>query len=496
MKSKMAKKVIAASLATVMTVGLAACGNEPAPTGGNESTGQSDTVEQSTPEESSGEEQSTPEESSEEEEISSYTVLTDENGNVYDLGGMEIIVRDWWSPAEPAEPQNDYEEARQDYRDWIQATYNFTIKEQAISDWGSAPQDFADYATTGGDENYVFVVRPDAAVTSAMFSGLMYDLSTLDCLDFSEEKWQASGMHELMSFKNAIYGMYAVDNEPRGGVYFNRRLLEEAGINPDDIYTWQENGEWTWDKFTEVLATVQRDTDADGVIDVAGVTANDADIYMEAVWSNNGEFVGQENGEFVYKLESDETLEALNWAWQMIKDYRQVDPEGSNWDYYKNAFINGEVAFCVEQHYCAQPNGQWDTMEDEYGWVCFPMGPKADDYTNLYENNIYVIPACYDAEKAWNIAFAYNLYTEPVPGYEDFAAWKASYMNFGYDEKGLDLTDARLVENGMVTYHDLVGFDMSIKGDMLYSLTSSTVSEKVEEVREKWKNAIDQANNR
>ena len=122
MKSRIAKKVIAASLATVMTVGLAACGNEPAPTTGSDTP--SSTEEQSTPEESSSEEQSAPEESSSEEEVSPYTVLTDENGNVYDLGGMEIIIRNWWSSAEPAEPVNDYEEARDEYREWIQETYN------------------------------------------------------------------------------------------------------------------------------------------------------------------------------------------------------------------------------------------------------------------------------------------------------------------------------------------------------------------------------------
>lgn len=52
MKSKIAKKVIAASLATVMAVSLAACGNEPAPTTG------SDTPDASTSEQSSAPEAS------------------------------------------------------------------------------------------------------------------------------------------------------------------------------------------------------------------------------------------------------------------------------------------------------------------------------------------------------------------------------------------------------------------------------------------------------
>ena len=40
-----------------------------------------------------------------------YTVITDENGDPIDLGGMDIVIRDWWS-GDPAEPTNDYEEAR------------------------------------------------------------------------------------------------------------------------------------------------------------------------------------------------------------------------------------------------------------------------------------------------------------------------------------------------------------------------------------------------
>ena len=47
-----------------------------------------------------------------------YTVITDENGDPIDLGGMEIVIRNWWSPDEPAAPTNDYEEEREYYREW------------------------------------------------------------------------------------------------------------------------------------------------------------------------------------------------------------------------------------------------------------------------------------------------------------------------------------------------------------------------------------------
>ena len=174
MKNRVVKRIVA--LASVAAVTMTGCGggaetSAPAPEADNTET--ADAEEEAEPEAEA--------EAEEEEEVSPYTVITDENGDPIDLGGIEIIIRDWWS-GDPAEPTNDYEEARDEYREWIQETYNFTIKQTAISDWSSTPADFVDYATTGGDEYYAFILRDDPAITSAMATGLMYDLSTLDCL--------------------------------------------------------------------------------------------------------------------------------------------------------------------------------------------------------------------------------------------------------------------------------------------------------------------------
>ncbi|MBD5529168.1 MAG: extracellular solute-binding protein [Lachnospiraceae bacterium] len=491
MKSKIAKKVIAASLATVMTVGLAACGNEPAQTGGSD-TAEPGSVEQSTPDASTPEESTPEESSSEEEEVSPYTVLTDENGNVYDLGGMEIILRDWWT-GDPSDPTNDYEEARDEYREWIQETYNFTFKQQAISDWGSAPEDFVNYASTGGEENYIFIVREAAATTAAMNSGLMYDLSTLDCLDFSEAKWLGEGgVHKLMSKGDSIYCMYAGDTEPRTGVYFNKRLLEEAGIDPNKPYELQEAGEWTWDAFVDLCAQVQRDTDNDGVIDVYAMTQNDSVVANNAVYSNGGNYVGKDSSGYTYELESDATVEALNWAVDTMTQYKLPYPQDANWDYYVQAFLNGEAVFCAEDAYKA--GGDFSTMEDDFGFVCFPKGPKANDYTNIFSNNPVCIPACYDAEKAWNLAFAYNLWTDPIPGYEDYEAWRATYNANFRDSESVDYTIARMMKNGRVTFHGLIA-NLDLGNDLTYSLLDGTsVSEHIEKIRDTWQAYIDETN--
>jgi ABC-type glycerol-3-phosphate transport system substrate-binding protein len=423
-----------------------------------------------------------------------YTVITDENGDPVDLGGMEIVIRDWWS-GDPAEPTNDYEEARDEYREWIQETYNFTITQQAISDWTSTPADFVDYATTGGDENYIWILRDDPAITSALSSGLMYDLATLDCLDFSQPKFQRNKLHEQYAKGDSIYAMYAGYSEPRTGVYFNKRLLNDAGIDPETIYDMQADGTWTWDAFEEMMAAVQRDIDNDGVIDVYGLTLNEGNMTTIAVFSNNGCYIGKNDDGYFYNLESPETLEALEWTVDMFNKYDLPDPEGAEWDYYKEAFINGQAAFMVEDEYAGTPGNFLQDMEDEVGFVMFPKGPQREDYVNVWSNNPVAIPACYDADKAWKLAFAWNLYTDQPAGYEDYMDLSNAAAGI-FDMRAIDETIPMMMEedHGTIAYHGLIP-NLSLGEQFVWNIApGAVVSEQVEAIRDTWKAYVDEAN--
>lgn len=490
MKKPMAKKVIAAISAAAMAMSATACGGAqtteaPAETPA-ETTETAETTEAETTEAET--------EAEVEEEVSPYTVITDDAGNPVDLGGMEIIIRDWWSPETPAEPTNDYEEARDEYREWIQETYNFTIKQVAISDWGSAPQDFVDYVTTGGDDNnYVFVLRNDPAVVSAMTNGLMYDLTTLDCLDFSADKFQKNLLHEQYNGLCAFAGV----SEARTGVYFNKRVLTEAGIDPETIYDMQADGTWTWEKFEELMAQCHRDTDNDGVVDIYGLTLNESVMTEQAVFSNGGCFVGKDaDGNYTYNLENPETLEALEWCVDMYTQFDNHDPEDAAWDYYKEEFVNGKVAFMVEQEYAGNPGGFLESMEDEVGFVMFPKGPQRDTYVNIWDNNPHAIPSCYDADRAWKIAFAWNLYTEEPAGYEDYNSYLATARSGIFDSRSVDETIAMMSESehGTVSYHGLIP-NLQLGSQLTYSIgPNAVISELVESIGATWKAYIDDAN--
>ena len=494
MRKSLTTKATAAIAAAAMLTSMAGCGTQTSEPASTDTQQPAETTETAAATEAT---EAPAEEVAESSDYDPYKIITDADGNTVDLGGMEIVIRDWWS-GEEQEPQNEYEEALKEYRDWIQETYNFTLTQTAMSDWGSTPADFVDYATTGGDENYVFILRDDPAITSAMSNGLLYDLSTLDCLDFSEDKFQRNLLHEQYSKGDSIYAMFAGYSEARTGVYFNKRLLQDAGIDPESIYDAQADGTWTWDKFDELMGKVQQDKDNDGTIDVYGLTLNEGNMTTAAVFSNGGSYIDKDaSGKYVYNLESPETLEALEWTVEMFDKYdaEVANPEGAEWDYYKEQFINGQAAFMVEDEYAACPGNFLEDMQDEIGFVMFPKGPKMDDYINVWSNNPAAIPGCYDAEKAWKIAFAWNLWTNPPAAeYYDYNGYLSTARNGKFDERAVDETITMMTEKGTVAFHGMVP-NLSLGSDFVWNITPGcVVSEQVEAIRDTWKSYVDEAN--
>ena len=421
-------------------------------------------------------------------------------GQPYDLGGVEIVIRDWFSPDWPDAPENEFEDAQQDYREWIQKTYNFTIREQRISDWGSAPVDFVDYVTTGGDDHwYAFTLRDDAVTTSAMANDFMWDLTELDCLDFSEEKFTKNKTYEKYTHKGHVYCMYAGDPEPRTGIFFNKRVLREANIDPQSIYDMQANGTWTWDAWTDIMDMVQSVDyygDGYGYPDVWGFNVNNGDFTLNAIYSNGGELVGKDaSGNYVYRLEDQATLEALEWAVDVFTEYMQEEPWDAQWDYYWQAFTTGEVAFLVADAYNIT-GYQLANMTDDWGFVAFPKGPNSTGYTNCWIANPVCIPSCYDKDKAWKIAFAWNLYTEPIPGYEENENWKKDYRDYARDWETVDETLQIMVDHGMVTYHSVIP-NLDTGEPFLWKIGKYTdIYEVIANIRDDWKYYIADANAR
>ncbi|ONI45384.1 hypothetical protein AN642_01630 [Epulopiscium sp. SCG-B10WGA-EpuloA2] len=216
-----------------------------------------------------------------------------------------------------------------------------------------------------------------------------------------------------MSKGDSYYGI-GEKSRPKKMIFFNKRLFEEAGLDPDLLYDLQASGEWTWDKFMEVSDSLTQDTDNDGVNDTYAIIMNAASFAEAVVFSNDGEYVGKdEEGNYFNGLESPETVAALEW----VADYWKTDYDlvPAHWNGHKELFLTGQAAMYMGDEWESVDFTQ-DQMVDDWGLVCFPKGPNAEHYQASYKDPGWVIPNTYTKEEAEDIAFALELWYGPVPG--------------------------------------------------------------------------------
>ena len=283
---------------------------------------------------------------------------------------------------------------------------------------------------------------------------MFYDLATLDELDFSEAKWNPA-VKNLMTRGDSVYGMKAGKSEPRMGLMWNKRMFEEAGIDPNLPYDLQASGEWTWSAFEELCKKLTRDTDNDGAVDVYATVSQGAATVTALVTSTGSDFVLKDaKGNLLNNLDSEEVLEALNFAVELYnKGYEMPQPEDSEWNYFVTAFRQGMAAMQFNEEYMCQPGMDYgDGMDDEIGFV-LPPKPDGAAYNHSYvADNIVVIPSCYDEESASKIAFAYNIYTMASAAYEGENDWKAQYYSHFNDTRAVDETIAKF-NDGISTHY-------------------------------------------
>ena len=422
------------------------------------------------------------------------TVNPDPGGpdDCMDLGGMEIVICDWWSDGLYHAPQTDYEEARDYYRLRMMEKFNFIVKEERIADYDHIAGEYVDYTTNGGDDrNLVFVLHNNRTILMAMESGLMYRLSNNpDILDFSEERFMNNRIHEKYMFDGDVAG-FNFGYAPAGaGIYFNENILRDAGIDPDDIYEMQENGTWTWDAFEEILKTTQDYLDNSKYIyPHEHAFSCDKNLFVNyAVFSNGGEYIGKdEQGNFTYRLEDADTTEGLEWAVKILSKYFDHEPEDAAEDYYRQEFISWNAVFLAD--YASASADVYNDLTFDVGFVMFPKGPRSDTYVNLAGDTFLVIPACYGDERVRKISFALSMYYSPIPGYEDVNERLVDELNaYNMDDKALfgTLYMMHAPKNLVVTYHDVI-LGINIEKDLLnYIYPGTDVHLAQMKAREAW----------
>ena len=415
-----------------------------------------------------------------------------------DFGGKDVYIYNYWDSADWTERLSgdltDEQQAQVDYRHWLEETYNVKLHEIQRGDWGTCAEEMTNFVSTPEDDKLaIFIIEPGKVgtlVANGIAAPIDYDLSA--------EKWNQADIN-LWTKDGKVYGLYTGKSEPRQCLFFNKRVLEEAGIDWNTIYDLQKEGKWTWAAFEEMLAKITKDTDNDGVNDIWGILGSGDDLYVCAVFTNGGAFFDLDaDGKLQPAMDSDAVKTALNWGKDIQAKYWAPTPEGANWDWFKEAWKQGYCGFYMYQTYGGfNDNSEMADMEDEWGCVAFPVPKEGGNYITVNSDNITLIPSCYKGETVDQLAFIYDMWTNPTPGYEE-DNWIGNKYNFT-DERAVDETYAMLREPEHVVVNRVVvmGTQNDILGSqLLWSLGGdNTAAALIEQNMPDWQARCDTYNN-
>lgn len=146
-----------------------------------------------------------------------------------DLGGLQVVIADWWTTDETSYRITDttYQEDYWKYQDEQMAAHNYTIVRQGVASWSEMSESAMLSITTNkpcGD----IIVLDSAWVASLLDKGMFADVSGLEEFDFKDDKWNQAVL-QVMTVNDSIYG-FAGSTEPRTGVFFNMDLFEQLGV--------------------------------------------------------------------------------------------------------------------------------------------------------------------------------------------------------------------------------------------------------------------------
>ena len=369
-----------------------------------------------------------------------------------DLGGYAVVIGDWWSGDEWTFPTNTaIEETNAAFQEDMMEKYHYSVKRATICGWGDQAETCILSITT--NEPLAQVMTFDYRFIGAFMAQddpLFADVSKLPEFDFSEKKWNKSVI-DGMTVGDAVYG-FATGIEPRTGIFFNKDLIEKllGADMRDKPYDWQASGEWTWDKFKEFAKSLCKDEDGDGNNDIFGWIGQQSVFFEMTMLSNGHALVTRgADGKYINNATNSDVIEDCNWAYAFYTEgITRRALEGENWDFFENVFKEQKAAMIPYDEYKAGDFSAVDketgarAYDFEYGFVCFPKGPKSSDYVPVARDNIMVIPNCEKTKSKLNdIAFVYNIFTDNSPEIvDDPDAWKGSYENLFRDDRAVNET--------------------------------------------------------
>jgi len=418
------------------------------------------------------------------------------------LRGADFVIGNWWEnyDVNTFQPVSEAERRQLEYRRRMLNEHGFRMVHRQLTSWTDMLSTVALSIMTGSPAANAVWMEAGWAMTLHR-QNLLAPIPASVALPPSplggpNVPWNQTVMRNF-TFGGQRFGVnplgYAADLQELV-VFFNKRLFREAGLDPMLPYNMQRDRTWTWDNFLPIARQLTRDTTGDGITDTWAMTAGLSTEIFDAIMSSNGANYVTRNaqGRFVNSSGSPAFLEALNFFIRLRDEgVMMPEPEGANWDWYQSVFMDGRSAFMVEPLWRRQ---DLYNMQDDWGMVLFPMGPRVSDFVVFTSSHVLVVPAGTAPPDVERLFAAMNLWFRPVD--TGPTAWQEGLWDIFRDTRAVTETMAIILNPArhQTQYHRMVpGLQ---RGQITYGIwyNEGDASQLVEAVGPQWNALINDLN--
>lgn len=320
------------------------------------------------------------------------------------------------------------------------------------TDWYGGYQAVISNSILAGDEAYDIISGPSFHIPTLIVDGYLYDLSTVDYVDFNQPWWTQS-LLETTSFGGKIY---LVSGDISLGMikylhctYFNKRLASDYGI--EDLYQTVLSGKWTVDKMNELCTDRTTDLNGDGQIslndDSFGYVITNTTLwraYIDALGVNYLHIGSDGYPEFDFSDSRSFEVCDLFTKWVGPGSSKDIIIGQGNDSTYE-IFKSGRALFVMGRFVDSETT--YREMTDDYGILPIPKWDESQDYhvTINGSESTFGIPV--NSSKTDRLGavlelLAYESYKTVTPAYYE----EALKIKYTRDDTAAQIID--IIKNG------------------------------------------------
>jgi len=353
----------------------------------------------------------------------SYTQKVNEERG---LGGMVIVMANWWDNS-CTETVNWDELTEAEYRRWqdrvmMENRHNFRIINYRYGTWQDVRDGLRGHIYAENRDIQAWAVEPHVFKT-VQAADLLAPINPAHFDPSFGVNWNQSVL-TLTTFDGMPHGFTNAVGDTSIGMYFNMRLLEEAGIPRELPFDLQAQGNWNWDTFTEILHALYAASfdDNRGFRSSWALAALPTNMFRLALASNSAAYalIDSATGHFVNATTTDAFRETVEWIVQLRREMFALTQYDVGGDVYiqRWMFEDGLAAFHITDinHSSWRNFRDWHNHDFEWGHVAFPTGPS-NPTGNHYAwagSNFNVFPHFYTNEEIDDFMFAIRAWNRPL----------------------------------------------------------------------------------